>query len=259
MPIPDISDSPMELTDSVPAPVEKPVDPTPSPEVTPPAEPKKEEPVVDPAKPENSQAPVLYDLPDGRKVDAATLAKEFKENFLPDYTRKSQKIAEYEKGNPPQDKKINNPPTDAPKWKDPNYVPENYAEVIQIAKAEAIQEMESKAQAEIDRVNSIKTAVETDLAELKAQDPKLDEDALFKHANKYRFQDLKTAHANMKDIAQAALDAEQRTLKNVKAREADPIAGGDSGNSPGSDGVDMNELSGFSNAVEFFQRAKGGK
>src|SRR4029079_11164306 len=32
----------------------------------------------------------LYELPDGRKVDAQTLQKEWKTNFLPDYTKKSQ-------------------------------------------------------------------------------------------------------------------------------------------------------------------------
>jgi len=39
----------------------------------------------------------LYDLPDGRKVDGKTLSKEWKENFYPDYTRKSQKLSEFEK------------------------------------------------------------------------------------------------------------------------------------------------------------------
>lgn len=39
----------------------------------------------------------LYDLPDGRKVDAKTLSREWKENFMPDYTKKSQRLSEYEK------------------------------------------------------------------------------------------------------------------------------------------------------------------
>lgn len=39
----------------------------------------------------------LFEMPDGKKVNAATLAKEWKENFYPEYTRKSQRLSEYEK------------------------------------------------------------------------------------------------------------------------------------------------------------------
>ena len=39
----------------------------------------------------------LFDLPDGRKVDAKTLSKEWKENFYPEFTRRSQTLREYER------------------------------------------------------------------------------------------------------------------------------------------------------------------
>lgn len=39
----------------------------------------------------------LFELPDGRKVDALTLSKEWKENFYPEFTRRSQSLAEYRK------------------------------------------------------------------------------------------------------------------------------------------------------------------
>jgi hypothetical protein len=39
----------------------------------------------------------LFEMPDGKKVDAATLAKEWKENFYPEFTRRSQKLSDYEK------------------------------------------------------------------------------------------------------------------------------------------------------------------
>jgi hypothetical protein len=39
----------------------------------------------------------LFDLPDGRKVDAATLSKEWKENFMPEFTKRSQALAEKER------------------------------------------------------------------------------------------------------------------------------------------------------------------
>jgi predicted NAD-dependent protein-ADP-ribosyltransferase YbiA (DUF1768 family) len=41
----------------------------------------------------------LFELPDGRKVDSTTLSKEWKENFYPEFTRRSQKLAEIERRN----------------------------------------------------------------------------------------------------------------------------------------------------------------
>ena len=249
-----------------------PVPPTPAPETpspeTPPTPPEKKDDPVDPAKPVDPVAPkpeeTLYDLPDGRKVDATTLAKEFKENFLPEFTRKSQDLAAYERGEKPgkpQDgKNLNNPPDpNAPKWKDPNYVPENYAEVIEIATEEAEKRIQAREQAEQERVKGVQSAIEATLTEIKKTDPNLDENSLFQHANKYGFTDLMKAHANMKDIKQAAVDAEQNAIKNLRTRDTDPIAGGDSGATSPDDGVDMSSISGFSNAVEFLGRVKGTK
>lgn len=39
----------------------------------------------------------LFELPDGRKVDALTLSKEWKENFYPEFTRRSQALADFRK------------------------------------------------------------------------------------------------------------------------------------------------------------------
>jgi len=41
----------------------------------------------------------LFELPDGRKVDSSTLSKEWKENFYPEFTRRSQKLADIERQN----------------------------------------------------------------------------------------------------------------------------------------------------------------
>jgi len=41
----------------------------------------------------------LFELPDGRKVDSTTLSKEWKENFYPEFTRRSQKLADIERQN----------------------------------------------------------------------------------------------------------------------------------------------------------------
>lgn len=242
-PIAELSDS------SVPAPI---ADPAPSPDpapVDPPADPTP----VDPAP--KVDEPTLYETPDGRKVDAATLQKEWKENFLPEFTRKSQLLADYEKGK----KDINNPPKDEPEWKKPDYVPQNYAEVIEIAKREALDDIQKNAKSEADRINAIQTAVDTEIKELKVKDPNLDENAVFAHANKYGFTSLKAAHSNMSDMKKVALEAEQRTVKNLKTREADPIAVAPGGDVAPDDGYDPSEMGKFESASDFFKSIKGKK
>lgn len=251
-PIADLVDS------SVPAPVVEtpPADPVPSPEIPP-----KEETPVDPTPeivPEvKADEPILYETPDGRMVDAATLQKEWKDNFLPDYTRKSQALAVIER-----EKGLNNPPAkEEPAWKKPDYVPASYAEVIEIAKAEAAQQIVEGQRAESDRISAIQTEVDGQLAEIKKTDPSLDENALFTHANKYGFRDLKTAHANMADMKKAVVDTEQRTVKNLKTREADPIAAIPGGEIPGETGYDPKEMSQFESATEYlaFLKTQGKK
>lgn len=236
-----------------------PAAPAPSPETPAPTEEKPTEPVTpvtDPKTPETPAAEILYDLPDGRKVTADVLQKEWKENFLPDYTRKSQKIAEIERGKAP----INNDPKDTvPKWKDPTYVPENYAEVIEIAKAEAIQEIIRGNEAQARQVQEVTSRVEAELAEIKKADPNLDENALFVHATKYGFQDLKVAHANMKDMRAAVVQTEQRVVKNIKSREADPVSAGASGGGTVTDGFDPGMFSKFESASDYLASLKGGK
>ena len=41
----------------------------------------------------------MYELPDGRKVTGEELSREWKDNFLPDYTKKSQELAKLNKTN----------------------------------------------------------------------------------------------------------------------------------------------------------------
>jgi len=247
----DIDNNPLEMTGSeepiVETPAEEtPVEETPSTEETP-----AEETPVEPAPEEAPAEEVLYETPDGRQVNADTLQKEWKDNFLPEFTRKSQKLAEYEKGN------INSSPKDEPKWKSPDYVPENYAEVIEIAKKEAIEDMQNSANVERERATAIQTAVETEVTTLKAKDPSLDENALYQHAVKYNFQNLTTAYANMKDMKSTAIDTEKKTLKNLKTREVDPISTGAGGEAPDSSGYDPAEMSQFDGAADFLKHLKG--
>jgi hypothetical protein len=113
--------------------------------------------------------------------------------------------------------------------------------------------------AEQERVAGIQKAVEIELFNVKALDPKLDENALFQHANKYGFNSLKTAYENMSDMKKTAVDIEQRTVKNLKTREVDPISTGPGGELPVESGYDPTEMSRFDGAAEYLSHLKGKK
>ena len=193
--------------------------------------------------------PTLYDLPDGRKVDASTLAREFKENFLPDYTIKSQTLAEIEKN------KIKEVVEDP--YAKPDYIPKNYRELIEVAKQEAIKETEAKETARIEKEKAIETEVSNQISALKSIDPKLNEDALFKHANDYRekygieFPTLQAAYQHMKDIGILAKTVQQTTAKNIQKRN-DPVSTANGK----ANGTQPNPKS-FTNALQYLKAIKG--
>jgi hypothetical protein len=218
---------------------------TPSPEETP--TPVEEETPTE-VTPEE---PMLYETPDGRQVTAEVLQKEWKENFLPEFTRKSQALADIER-----EKNINNAPEEVPEWQKDDYVPQNYAEIINIAEAKALQTIRDNAAAEIQKETDIKNAVEAELTEIKATDSKLDADALFQHANKYGFNNLKQAYSNMSDMKKTAVDTEQRTVKNIKDREVDPISTGPGGEVVDSNDYDPNEMSQYDGANDYLASLK---
>ena len=249
----------MELVDSVPAAAPA-AAATPSPEATPEATPVETAPAATPTEPAATEAPVvapeaaapqLFKLPDGREVDAAGLQREY-ENLLPEFTRKSQRLAELEKPQQPIT-------TEEPEWKKPDYSPSSWKEAIEIAKQEALKELTVQAQAQQQATAAITAQVDQTISELKAADPKLDENALFAHAVKYGFTDLKMAHANHKEMQAIALNAEQRTLKNLNNRAADPVAtvpATPAVSVPGEYEIDPSMRSNFHNAQDFLQSLK---
>lgn len=164
----------------------------------------------------------LFDLPDGRKVDAVTLAKEWKDNFLPDYTRKSQALAAQKQQPAPISN--DNTPKAADVYADPNYIPSTYAEIIEVAKTQALEAFQAQQQQEIQRVADIENHVNQEITDIKSIDPSLNENALFQHAVKYGFNSLKAAHANMKDMYAMAKTVQQQTAKNIQQRANEPIA-----------------------------------
>lgn len=208
-----------------------------------PSEPASEE-KVEEVKGEVVPEVALYELPDGRKVDAETLTKEWKENFLPDYTRKSQILAEQDKGKLPVEKPTN-------PLQDPNYIPKTYGEFAKVIKEETLAEIEAKEQAKVDARQALETEVAGQLAEVKAKDPNLSEDALFLHATKYGFRDLRIAYQNMKDMNVLVKNVQKETTKNI-AKRNDPVSTAGQGATVGA----KPNPSLFPNAVEFLRSLK---
>ena len=231
MPEPIVEESPSVETPVVETPSESP-----------------EAPVIQETPQVETPEAVLYDLPDGRKATAEEVKQEY-ENLLKDYTQKSQKLAAIEN--------INKPKEDIPAWKKPDYIPQSYAEVIEIAEQRAIDRIKQEREAEEARTTEVAQLVDSQIAELKKTDTALDENALFLHANKFGFRDLKSAHQNMQAIKQAELAAEQRTLKNLKARGIDPISVTNTPVASG-DAIDYAQIAGRTeSALDYLRRIKG--
>lgn len=208
-------------------------------------QPKEQVPaVVEPAQPAEPVVE-MFDLPDGRKVDAATLSKEWKENFAPEFTRKSQALAEIEKAKDP----IINKTPEKP-YQDPNWQPQTYAELIEISKQELKADLAKDQQAKIEQEKALEDAVTTQLTELKTADPTLNENALFLHATKYGFRDLKLAHQNMKDMSQLVKTVQKTTADNITKR-VDPVS-----INPGAGGQKL-DPSQFERAVDYLRALKG--
>lgn len=167
---------------------------------------------------------------------------------MPDYTKKNQKLSEYENINKPKEE-------DIPEWQKEDYKFKSAAELVEIAKSEVHKDLEKAREAESARVQEIQKEVDASLTELKKDNPDLDENLLFEHANKYKFSDLKLAHANMVEMKKIAKTTEKKVVKNINKRKADPINTG--GGEPEVDeGYDPSANSHFSGAVEYLQRLK---
>lgn len=203
---------------------------------------------VTPTEPKETTEPVvpeveLFELPDGRKVDADTLQKEWKENFYPEFTRRSQELAELKKGTLPDNKSTEKP------YESPEWTPKSYAELIEIAKQEVREDLTKEQQQEIEREQAIEKEVENQLIEIKKGEPNLNENALFLHANKYGFKDLRLAHQNMKDMSEVVKKVQKNTTDNITKRN-DPVSV-----TPGASGSRPDPNS-FSTALDYLRSLK---
>ena len=220
---------------------------TPEPNGSSEEEPSNEETPETPETPEVAETPEpvkdLYELPDGRKVDAETLTKEWKENFLPDYTRKSQELSKLTKSNEPK-----------PQERGADWVPESYAEIVQVAKEEAIRQIVSEQQQKTEQQQEAELLITSQLEEIKKESPTIDEAKLFQHANKYQFSDLKLAYQNMKEMNMVAKNTEKIVQKNIAARKDESVAGKPSGK-PAESGIEWSGVQsrGGLSALEYLQ------
>ena len=201
----------------------------------------------------------LMELPDGRKVSPEEFQKQWKEHFYPEFTRKSQELAELKRSST-QKAGVNEPKdTDLPPWKDPNYEPKTYAEIIEIATKEAQERIFQKQEAEQQARAQFEQKVESELAEIKKMDPNLDESKLFAHANKYGFQDLKTAYTNYADTQKLLALKEEQIVKNINKRDV-PVAGKSNAKPVVSDeSVDRGSIGNYASATDYLNSIRGNK
>jgi len=164
----------------------------------------------------------LVELPDGRKLPPKEAEAEYR-NLYSEFTRRSQRLADYEKSDKGE---INNSNQTI---ENEEWVPQTWDEVLEKAAQLAEQKTQSKAQAEIEARQQTEAYVSTQLEDLKKDNPTLNENQLFNHALKYNFTDLKVAYSNMKDMQSSIQKATELTAKNIQKRNADPISGGSQG------------------------------
>lgn len=209
-----------------------------------PSEPTETETPAAPLETEQPTEPVveLFELPDGRKVTGEELYKEHTENLLPEFTRRSQELASLKNGTLPT-KDTTSP------LADPDWQPESYADLINVAKLEIKADMIREQEEQAQERKALEDTVASQLATVKASDPTVNENALFLHATKYGFRDLTLAHQNMKDMAQTAKTVQKTTATNI-AKRSDPVSF-----TPGATGS-RPDPSNFENARDYLRSIK---
>jgi len=186
----------------------------------------------------------LYELPDGRKVDAATLSQEWKENFMPEFTRRSQDLAAFRQG-----QQRSPEPAEADPLNDPDYIPPTYGTLAEQIEQRILGGMQARQQAEQDARQSLEDGAVAQLTEVKQSDPTVNEGRLLQHAMKYQFTDLRLAHASMRDTDAAVKAAMTHTKDNGTAR-IDPVS-----NRPGAAGTTLNPDA-FASSVDYLRALK---
>jgi len=163
-----------------------------------------------------SEEPNLFELPDGRKVDAETLSKEWRDNFMPEFTRRSQALAEARKQPEPAK-------TEAPPWEDPEWVPTSWKEGMEIAEMKVWQKIQEEATREEREAKAREEYVAKEVEYIKGLDPNADINQVMSYAAKRSHTSLVTAYQALQDIEEAARRAEDRVQRNLKTRLGEPV------------------------------------
>ena len=153
-------------------------------------------------------------------------AKDY-EALLPDYTRKSQKLAEIDKQGQETSHKS--------RFSDPNYKPKDYQEFYQDVKNEIEAEKARETEARNQETQKVKDQVDSFMAEIKSKDPNFNQKDFSAYAAKPGFRvdtldDLKAVYERYQELNEAKKLGEESGRKGRHER-ADRVATGKSGES----------------------------
>lgn len=165
-----------------------------------------------------------YELPDGTKTDAEGLAKAWRDQFMPEYTRKSQELAAIKtKIEPKQETSTD---AKAP-WEDPEWQPKSYQELAESTLNQAEQRVWQKILSEAERgereAKERDTIVQQETEYLKSIDANVDVNRIKAHAAKYQFNSLIPAYQNLRALEDTERRTEERIMKNIKLRASEPV------------------------------------
>lgn len=180
------------------------------------------------------------------------------DKLLPDYTQKSQKLAEIEKSN-----KINKSEQedDVPEFAKEGWEPKSYSELqkaILWAKESGKQEALKTLEAQKEEVDKKKAEVDNFFSEVKKTDKDFDEkdfsEFVLKHTkdkDDVDIKDIKSFYSVYKDFGEARKIGEDAARKNKDSRtEKVNSAGGEGGS-----GVDFSDLRGKGNLIDIARNA----
>lgn len=173
-----------------------------------------------PASVQSDTSLYLVDMPDGRKVTPEAAVEEYK-RLQADYTKKSQKLAEFEKPKP-----------EAKPWEQPDYAPQTWQEVMDAATTEAINRIRAEDSSRSEAEKATQAALDSEINAIKAKDPNLNSDAVFDFANKrteqlgVKYPSFSAAYQDYKFFEKQEKLTEKRVVEANKQRLADPINAG---------------------------------
>lgn len=175
--------------------------------------------------------PKTFETPDGRKLTAEELEKEWKENFLPDYTKKSQELAALKKP-------LDSDPQPKDKWRDPSYQPQTWDEILAEAETRAERRIFSRLDAdkEVQRKveeerTTIAKQIDDEVVKIKETDKTLDENDMFtfsaeKAKKGVQYSSVNALYEDYKMVREARIKGQQDAMRYMTRREGQNVGVG---------------------------------